>query len=78
MRDADVVIGQLQADLAQRDHDELGALTAQPAEACDEFRIGGIEILVDLVEVVEGAWLIVLDREDECECGHRFLATGQE
>ena len=45
MCDADVVIGQLKTDLAQCDHDELGALTAQTAQSCNQLGIEGIEVL---------------------------------
>ena len=74
MSDADVMVSQSQTDLAQCHHDELGVLAAQSTKCGNTLSVERIEVLVDLIEVVEWTRFVVLDREDEAQCGHRLLA----
>ena len=52
-------------------------MTAQPTQCRDALGVEWVEVLIDLVEVVEWAWLVILNRENQSQCGHRLLAAGK-
>ena len=72
-----MVVGQGEANLPECDHDELCHPAPHSAEGCYLLGVERVKILVDLVEVVEWAWLVVLDGENQCQRRHRLLPSGK-
>ena len=77
VRDTDVMVGQLQRDLSQGHHDELRPLTAFSTHLRNSFSVVSVQVLVNFIEVVERAWVVILDGKNERKRCHRLLTSGK-